>query len=158
MKLTITALGTCLLMLAGGTTLSNPHVWEDGRDSYWSTDNNWDVNAAPHCADGVKILDPTKNYPVLTADVIITTLTMGRGNTGANWVGVDLSGNDLDVNGLFLISDDDGGTDRDSYVEITGSGTFTCESFSMIPDENSESTLCISDGATFVVGPAEDCP
>ncbi len=137
-----------------GIALGNPHVWDDEvRDNVeWSNAINWYPNAVPHSGDDVFILDPALNYPVLTGNVSITTLTMGWSDVTNFWVGVDLSGNNLAVSGLFEISDDYPPTDRDSYVEITGSGTLSCGSFTIITDDGCNSTFRISNGAKLVVG------
>ena len=111
---------------AGGTT----YTWSGTTSTDWNNINNWSTSVVPASADGAIISSPASFFPVISANVLCSGLTIASGASVTVTSGGTITVNGiLTNNGAITILSDAGGTGSLIAGNTSGTGSTTAERY-----------------------------
>ncbi|MGL2963205.1 beta strand repeat-containing protein [Flavobacterium sp. RSB2_4_14] len=102
--------------------VSNTNTWTGSTSIAWTTASNWSCNLVPTAVTDV-IIGTSSNYPEISSDVAINTLTLNSGTTLKVNSTFDLTVTDLITNNGTLTIENSGNLLQVNNVTNTGSGS-----------------------------------
>jgi hypothetical protein len=103
-------------------TISNDNTWTGGTSTAWTTASNWSCGVVPSAVSNVTI-STASNYPEISSDVSINTLTIDTGATLKVNALFDLTVTDVIDNNGTLTIENSGNLIQVNNVSNTGSGS-----------------------------------